>query len=67
MSLPTNLKNDILDETVNTVRRYNVRRTSDNQIVEADVYLEEITEYEQMPSILLILMYLMYWVVAKLQ
>lgn len=47
MSLPTDLKNDILDETVNTVRRYNVRRTSDNQIINADVYLEEITEYEQ--------------------
>ena len=47
MSLPTNLKNDILDETVNTKRRYNVRRTSDDQIVQADVYLEEITEYEQ--------------------
>lgn len=47
MSLPTNLKNDILDETVNTKRRYNVRRTSDDQIVQADVYLEEITVYEQ--------------------
>lgn len=47
MSLPTNLKNDILDESVNTVRRYNIRSTANDQIVSADVYLEEITEYEQ--------------------
>ena len=47
MSLPTNLKDAILDTTQNTHRRYNVKSTSGDSVVLGDVYFDDITEYEQ--------------------
>jgi len=47
MSLPVNYQDDLLDTTQNTHRRYNIKKTSDDSTIQGDVYLEEITEYEQ--------------------
>lgn len=50
MSLPTNLKDDILNQSVNTHRRYNIKKQSDGSTVQSDVYLEDITSYSQRGS-----------------
>lgn len=50
MSLPTNLKDDLLNTTVNTHRRYNIKKHSDDSTVQSDVYLEDITNYSQVGS-----------------
>lgn len=47
MSLPVNYKDDLLDTTQNTHRRYAIKKTSDDSTIQADVYLEDITEYTQ--------------------
>lgn len=47
MNLKTNYKNDILDTSVNTHRRYAVKNNSDDTVIHDDVYLEDITTYAQ--------------------
>lgn len=47
MSLPTNLKDAILNTSSNTHRRFNIKSHVDNSVVAANVYLEEITDYTQ--------------------
>ena len=47
MRLPTNYKDDVLDTTQNTKRIYDIKKRSDNSVVQQDIYLVDKTAYTQ--------------------
>lgn len=47
MSLPTDYQDDIIDTAQTTKRVYNIKKASNNSVVESGVYLEDATPYLQ--------------------
>ena len=49
-NLPTNYVDDVLDQSVNTQRRFVIKDTATGEIINSDVVIEEITEFETQGS-----------------